>query len=185
MISEKQITSISKFLSLVLRHQPETIGIELDQNGWTDVDALLKKSNDYGIKLDNETLKYIVESNSKKRFAFNETFDRIRASQGHSVEIELGYTSQKPPEILFHGTGEKSVQSILDTGLQKQNRQQVHLSADIETAIKVGQRHGKPFVFKVLAEQMFKDKIEFFISDNGVWLTDNVPTKYLKQNDEK
>lgn len=185
MISEKQITSISKFLSLLLRHQPETIGIELDQNGWTDVDTLLKKSNDYGIKLDNETLKYIVESNSKKRFAFNETFDRIRASQGHSVEIELGYTSQKPPEILFHGTGEKSVQSILDKGLQKQNRQQVHLSANIETAIKVGQRHGKPFVFKVLAEQMFKDKIEFFISDNGVWLTDNVPTKYLKQNDEK
>ena len=157
MINEKQATHISKFLSLVLRHQPETIGIELDQNGWTDVDTLLKKSNDYGIKLDNETLKYIVESNSKKRFAFNETFDRIRASQGHSVQIELGYTSQKPPEILFHGTGEKSVQSILDTGLQKQNRQQVHLSADIETAIKVGQRHGKPFVFKVLAEQMFKD----------------------------
>lgn len=185
MINEKQITSISKFLSLVLRHQPETIGIELDQNGWTDVDTLLKKSNAYGIRLDNETLKHIVETNSKKRFAFNDTFDRIRASQGHSVEIELGYTSQKPPEILYHGTGEKSVQSILDTGLEKQSRQQVHLSADLETAIKVGQRHGKPFVFKVLAEQMFNDKFEFFISDNGVWLTDNVPTKYLKQNDEK
>jgi putative RNA 2'-phosphotransferase len=185
MINEKQITSISKFLSLVLRHQPETIGIELDQNGWTNVDILIEKSNIYGIKLDNETLKHIVETNSKKRFSFNETSDRIRASQGHSVEIELGYTSQKPPEILYHGTGEKSVQSILDTGLQKQNRQQVHLSADLETAIKVGQRHGKPFVFKVLAKQMFKDKFEFFISDNGVWLTDNVPTKYLKQNDEK
>ena len=174
--------TISKFLSLVLRHKPETIGIELDQNGWTDVDTLLEKSNNYGIKLDNLTLKYIVETNSKKRFAFNDTFNRIRASQGHSVEIELGYTSQKPPENLYHGTGEKSVQSILDTGLQKQNRQQVHLSADIETAIKVGQRHGKPFVFRVLAEQLFNDKFEFFISDNGVWLTDNVPTKYLKQN---
>ena len=185
MISEKQITSISKFLSLVLRHKPETIGIELDQNGWTDVYTLLKKLNSYGIKLDNESLKQIVETNSKKRFAFNDTFDRIRASQGHSVEIELGYTSQKPPEILYHGTGEKSVQAILDTGLAKQSRQQVHLSADLETAIKVGQRHGKPFVFKVLAEQMFNDKFEFFISDNGVWLTDNVPTKYLKQNDEK
>ncbi|MFY7938258.1 MAG: RNA 2'-phosphotransferase [Flavobacterium sp.] len=185
MISEKQITSISKFLSLVLRHQPETIGIELDQNGWTDVETLLKKSNAYGIILDNETLKHIVETNLKKRFAFNETFDRIRASQGHSVEIELGYASQKPPEILYHGTGENSVQSILNTGLEKQSRQQVHLSADLETAIKVGQRHGKPFVFKVLAEQMFNDKFEFFISDNGVWLTDNVPTKYLKQNGEK
>lgn len=185
MINEKQITSISKFLSLVLRHQPETIGIELDQNGWTYVDILLEKSNSYGIKLNTETLKYIVETNSKKRFAFNDTFDRIRASQGHSVEIELGYTSKKPPEILYHGTSEKSVPSILDTGLKKQSRQQVHLSADFETAIKVGQRHGKPFVFKVLAEQMYNDKFEFFISDNGVWLTDNVPTKYLKQSAEK
>lgn len=185
MISEKQITHISKFLSLVLRHKPETIGIELDQNGWTDVDTLLKNSNSYGIKFDKEILKHIVETNSKKRFAFNETFDRIRASQGHSIEIELGYTSKKPPEILYHGTSEKSVQSILDTGLEKQSRQQVHLSADIETAIKVGQRHGKPFVFKVLAEQMYKDKFEFFISDNGVWLTDTVPTKYLEQTDDK
>lgn len=185
MISEKQITHISRFLSLVLRHQPETIGIELDQNGWTDVDTLLKNSNSYGIKFDKVILKHIVETNAKKRFAFNETFDRIRASQGHSVEIDLGYTSQKPPEVLYHGTSQKSVHSILDTGLEKKSRQQVHLSADIETAIKVGQRHGKPFVFKVLAEQMFNDKFEFFISDNGVWLTDNVPTKYLNQTDEK
>ncbi len=185
MTSEKQITHISKFLSLVLRHKPETINIELDQNGWTDVDTLLKNSNSYGIKFDKEILKHIVETNSKKRFAFNETFDRIRASQGHSIEIELDYTSQKPPEILYHGTSEKSVQSILDTGLEKQSRQQVHLSADIETAIKVGQRHGKPFVFKVLAEQMYNDKFEFFISDNGVWLTDTVPTKYLEQTDDK
>ncbi len=185
MISEKQITYISKFLSLVLRHKPETIGIELDQNGWADVDTLLKYSNSYGIKFDKEILKHIVETNSKKRFAFNETFDRIRASQGHSIEIELGYTSQKPPVILYHGTSEKSVQSILDTGLEKQSRQQVHLSADIETAIKVGQRHGKTFVFRVLAEQMYKDKFEFFYSANGVWLTDTVPTKYLEQTDDK
>ncbi len=185
MTSEKQITHISKFLSLVLRHRPETICIELDQNGWTDVDTLLKKSNIYGIKLDKNTLKHIVETNSKKRFAFNDTLDRIRASQGHSVEIELGYISQKPPEILYHGTAEKSVQSILGTGLGKRNRQQVHLSADIETAVKVGQRHGRPSVFKVFAEEMYNDKFEFFISDNGVWLTDNVPTKYLKQADGK
>lgn len=184
MISEKQVTHISKFLSLVLRHQPETIGIELDQNGWADVDLLIKKSNNYGVEFDIEILKHIVETNSKKRFAFNEGFDRIRASQGHSIDIELGYTNQKPPEILYHGTGEKSVQSIFDTGLEKRNRQHVHLSSDIETAIKVGQRHGKPFVFIVLSEQMYNDKFEFFISDNGVWLTDNVPTKYLKRNDE-
>lgn len=184
MISEKQITHISKFLSLVLRHQPETIGIKLDQNGWTDVDTLLKKSNSYGIKLDIETLKHIVETNSKKRFAFNDTRDKIRASQGHSVEIELGYTNQKPPEILFHGTDEKSVPSIIETGLDKRSRQHVHLSSDLDTATRVGQRHGKPFVFKVLAEQMYNDNFQFFISDNGVWLTDNVPTKYLYRNDE-
>ncbi|MBL0294163.1 MAG: RNA 2'-phosphotransferase [Saprospiraceae bacterium] len=185
MISEKQITHISKFLSLVLRHQPETIDIQLDQNGWTDVKDLIEKANNYGIKFDREILNHIVATNPKKRFAYNDTFDKIRASQGHSVEIELGYTNQKPPEILFHGTAEKFVQSILDTGLEKGNRQQVHLSADVETAIKVGQRHGKPFVFKVVAEKMYNDNFEFFISDNGIWLTDNVPTKYLKQNDEK
>ena len=181
----KNEINISKFLCLVLRHQPETIAITLDQNGWTDVNDLIEKANNYGIKFDRETLNHIVATNPKKRFAFNDTLDKIRASQGHSVEIELGYTNQKPPEILFHGTAEKFVQSILDTGLEKGNRQQVHLSADFETAIKVGQRHGKPFVFKVLAEKMYNDNFEFFISDNGVWLTDNVPTKYLKQNDEK
>ncbi|POY39418.1 RNA 2'-phosphotransferase [Solitalea longa] len=182
-MSDKQITHISKFLSLVLRHQPETIAIHLDQNGWTDVDDLLDKANNYGISFDREILDHIVATNSKKRFAFNDTLDKIRASQGHSIEIELGYTNQKPPEILFHGTGEKSVQSILNTGIEKRNRQHVHLSSDIETAIKVGQRHGKPFVFRVLSEQMHTDNFEFFISDNGVWLTDYVPTKYLKQND--
>lgn len=184
MINEKQIIEISKFLSLVLRHKPETIGIQLDENGWTDVDKLIEKSNSYGIRFDKEILKLVVDTNSKKRFAYNETLDKIRASQGHSVDIELGYVNQKPPEILFHGTGEKSIQSILDTGLEKRTRQHVHLSNDIETAVKVGQRHGKPVVFKVLAKQMYIDKFEFFLSDNGVWLTDNVPTKYLKIIDD-
>lgn len=184
MSSDKQITHISKFLSLVLRHQPETIGIQLDQSGWTDIAELIEKSNNYGVKFDREILNHIVATNSKKRFAFNDTLDKIRASQGHSVEIELGYINQKPPEILFHGTGEKSVQSILATGLERRNRQHVHLSSDFNTAIKVGQRHGKPFVFKVLAEQMYYDNFQFYISDNGVWLTEHVPIKYLKQNDE-
>lgn len=184
MIREKQLIHISKFLSLVLRHQPEMIGIRLDENGWTDTKTLIKNSNNYGIKVDIETLKHIVETNSKKRFAFNETLDKIRANQGHSIDIELGLAAQKPPEILYHGTGEKSVSSILEIGLEKRSRQQVHLSQDIETAIKVGQRHGKPFVFIVFAEQMYNANFKFFISDNGVWLTDNVPSKYLKRNDE-
>lgn len=138
MIDDKQIAHISKFLSLVLRHQPETIGIQLDQSGWADINELLDKSNTHGIKFDREILNHIVATNSKKRFSFNDTLDKIRASQGHSVEIELGYTNQRPPEILFHGTSEISVQSILDTGLEKRGRQHVHLSSDIETAIKVG-----------------------------------------------
>lgn len=184
MISEKQLTHISKFLSLVLRHQPETISIQLDQNGWTDVNELIEKATNYGVKFDKDILKHIVATNSKKRFAFNDTLDKIRASQGHSVDIELGYSNQKPPTILFHGTADKFVQSILDTELEKRNRQHVHLSSDLETALKVGQRHGKPFIFKVLAEQMYNDNFQFYISENGVWLTDNVPTKYLKRNDE-
>ena len=184
MINEKQQTHISKFLSLVLRHKPETIGIQLDQNGWIDINELIEKSNKYGIQFDRETLNQIVTTNSKKRFAFNDKFDKIRASQGHSIEIELGYKNQKPPEVLFHGTSEKSVQSIMDKGLEKRNRQHVHLSSDIETAIMVGQRHGKPIVFTILAEEMYQENYEFFISENGVWLTDYVPSKYLKIKDE-
>ncbi|WP_442592002.1 RNA 2'-phosphotransferase [Pedobacter sp. AW31-3R] len=183
MINDKQLKQISKFLSLILRHQPETIGIQLDQNGWTDVQTLLDKASISGMQIDRELLNHIVENNSKKRFAFNAEGDKIRASQGHSVEIDLGYTNQKPPEILYHGTGEKSVQSILETGLERRSRQHTHLSSDIETAIKVGQRHGKPVVFTVLAGKMHDDNFVFFISDNGVWLTDSVPAVYLKKND--
>ncbi len=177
----KNEINISKFLSLVLRHQPETIGIYLDQNGWTDVNDLIEKAKNHGIIFDRDTLNHIVETNSKKRFSFNETLDKIRASQGHSIEIELGYKNQKPPEILYHGTGERSVQSILEGGLEKRSRQYVHLSSELDTAIKVGQRHGKPVVFEVLAELMYDDHFLFFMSDNGVWLTEHVPTKYLKQ----
>lgn len=180
MINEKEVTHISKFLSLVLRHQPETIGIELDQNGWTDVHLLIENSSKHGVKFNLETLKYVVETNSKKRFAFNDSHDKIRASQGHSINIELGYSNQKPPEILYHGTAERFVESILKNGLDKQKRQHVHLSSDIETAIKVGQRHGKPIVLSVFAEQMHKDNFEFYLSENAVWLTDSVPIQYLK-----
>ena len=181
MNNEKEDIKVSKFLSLVLRHKPEEIGIELDENGWTSVQTLIDNSRKAGIDLSFDVLKHVVDTNSKKRFAFNESFDRIRASQGHSIEIELGYQPQEPPEILYHGTGEKSVPVIRNEGLSKQKRHHVHLSADLETAIKVGQRHGKPFVFKILAGEMFKNNFDFFLSDNGVWLTDHVPAKYLKE----
>ena len=171
---------ISKFLSFVLRHHPEHIGITLDENGWTDVGTLLEKVSHHNIPLTFDLLKRIVDTNAKKRFAFNESLDKIRASQGHSIDVELGYTPQQPPEILYHGTAEKWVSPILETGLQKQNRHHVHLSADIDTAKNVGQRHGKVVVFEVLAGEMFEEGIEFFVSANGVWLTDHVPAKYLR-----
>jgi putative RNA 2'-phosphotransferase len=180
MISEKENTRVSKFLSLVLRHQPETIGIELDENGWTDVQVLIDKLNQRDFSIDLAILKHVVSTNAKSRFAFNDRFDKIRASQGHSVEIQLGYVPQKPPAILYHGTGEKSVEAIRQSGLLKMERHQVHLSADRETAIKVGQRHGKPFVFEIRAEEMFREKFDFFLSDNGVWLTDHVPARFLR-----
>lgn len=182
MISDKQKTKISKFLSLVLRHKPETIGIKLDENGWVDVQELILKSNDYGVNYDLDILKDIVETNTKKRFAFNTFMDRIRASQGHSVNVELGYTNKQPPEFLYHGTAQKFVDSIMKTGLEKRNRQHVHLSHELETALKVGQRHGKPFIFEVTAKQMHQDNFEFFLSENGVWLTEAVPLKYLREH---
>jgi len=180
MISEKETTGFSKFLSLVLRHQPETIGIELDEQGWVPVDQLIAACNAHGKKLTVETLNHVVATNSKKRFAFDESGLKIRASQGHSVEVELGYTPQIPPELLFHGTGSQSVQSILPGGLEKRSRQHVHLSRDVETAIAVGGRHGKPVIFEVPALQMHAEGHLFYLSENGVWLTDVVPATYLK-----
>jgi putative RNA 2'-phosphotransferase len=180
MINEKETTRISKFLSLVLRHKPEQIGLELDSNGWADVNTLIQKCNQSSIPLSLDILKHVVDTNSKKRFAFNEQQNKIRANQGHSIEVELELQAIEPPGILYHGTAERFVSSILEKGLIKQQRQHVHLSSDIETAINVGRRHGRPFVFEVLAYQMFSDNYQFFLSDNGVWLTNDVPSKYLK-----
>ena len=122
----------------------------------------------------------MVETNAKKRFAFNEQGDKIRASQGHSIEVELGLEPVEPPVILYHGTAEQSASSIREQGLIRQQRHHVHLSSTVETAINVGGRHGRPVVLEVLARQMFEDGYKFFLSANGVWLTDHVPAKYLK-----
>jgi putative RNA 2'-phosphotransferase len=182
MISDKENIKISKFLSLILRHKPEAIGIELDENGWTDVNILIEKVNKANMNLSLEILRHIVETNSKKRFAFNDTFDRIRANQGHSVQVDLDYEVKSPPETLFHGTAEKFKESILKNGILKGKRHHVHLSADLDTAIQVGSRHGKPFVFEVLSGKMISDKYNFYLSENGVWLTDYVPAEYLKKH---
>jgi len=181
MISEKDTKQISKFLSYVLRHKPEAIGLTLDANGWADVTVLLEKMHKHGTKIDMELLSHVVDTNSKKRFAFNDAKDRIRASQGHSLEIELGYEPLVPPEILYHGTAERNVASILKEGIRKGSRHHVHLSLDKATATNVGGRHGKPVLLEVMALQMHNDGYEFFLSENGVWLTDGVPTGYVKQ----
>lgn len=179
-MKEKDTKGISKFLSLVLRHQPEVIGIELDAQGWISVDELLRQINAHGHELDRETLDYVVETNNKKRFAFDDTGEKIRASQGHSVEVELGYQAQIPPAVLYHGTGEQSVTGIQQSGIEKRSRQHVHLSRDIETAIQVGSRHGKPAIFQVLAKEMYDQGFVFYLSENKVWLTDGVPAEFLK-----
>ncbi len=180
MINEKEITRLSKFISLVLRHKPETIGLTLDENGWAETTTLIDEMNRRGVKITMELLEHVVATNAKKRFSFNEDKTRIRANQGHSINIDLQLTVVQPPPVLYHGTSESSIESILQKGLQKRNRQHVHLSADIETAIHVGKRHGRPVVLIVEAAKMHAEDFEFYLSANGVWLTDNVPSRYLR-----
>ena len=180
MINENEITRLSKFISLVLRHKPETIGLILDENGWAGTTTLIDRMNRRGVKITKELLEHVVATNAKKRFSFNEDKTKIRANQGHSIDIDLQLTAVQPPPVLYHGTSERSIDSILQNGLQKRNRKQVHLSADIETAINVGKRHGKPVVLIVEAAKMHIEGFEFYVAANGVWLTDNVPSRYLR-----
>jgi putative RNA 2'-phosphotransferase len=176
---EKQLKQISKLLSLVLRHEPEYIGITLDIEGWAKVPELIEKINQKGIQVDFATLQVIVDTNDKKRFAFNNDKTRIRANQGHSIEVELNYTAQVPPAVLFHGTAVKNVPAIRENGLQKMNRHHVHLTASEDTALKVGQRHGRPVILTVHALVMHEHQHVFYLSENGVWLTDHVPAAFI------
>jgi len=179
-MNEQQKKKISKFLSLVLRHQPEIINLNLDENGWTNVDELitkLKRGPHQGFTF--EELVEIVETNDKKRFIFNEDKTRIRANQGHSIDIDLALKPQQPPEFLYHGTAESNIDSIFEKGIEKRSRQHVHLSSDKETAIKVGMRHGKPVILSIKTTEMSEDGILFYLSENNVWLTDFVDAKYI------
>lgn len=173
-------TKISKFLSLVLRHKPETIDLKLDENGWADTDRLIYGMQKANYSMDIELLKGIVESSDKKRFKFNDDFTKIRANQGHSIDIDLNLEAKTPPEILYHGTAARNLDSIKQHGLLKQNRHHVHLSGDTETARTVGMRYGKPVVLTIEARMMHKEGISFYQSDNGVWLTEFVDPKYIK-----
>lgn len=177
---DPRLVHLSKFLSLVLRHDPGTIGITLDPSGWVPVDELLSAAARSGKQITREQLDEVVATNDKKRFAFSPDGTLIRASQGHSVEVDLGLAPVEPPERLFHGTATRSVEAIRAEGLVRQSRQHVHLSPDEETAIRVGQRHGKPVVLIVRAGQMHRNGHAFYQSDNGVWLTASVPPEYLE-----
>ena len=181
-MTDKEQKGISKFLSFVLRHNPGTIGLNLDRNGWADTRELLEKMNShsYGINLSLEELQKLVESNEKKRFAFSEDFSRIRANQGHSIEIDLALATKTPPDHLFHGTAEKNLDSIKESGLLKGQRHHVHLSSESKTALCVGQRHGKAIVLKVNAMQMHEKGIMFYQSENDVWLTDHVLPGFIE-----
>lgn len=172
-------TQLSKFLSFVLRHQPDAIGLSLDQQGWASVEDLIARANTAGTQFSREELLRVVETSDKKRFSLSDDGQRIRAAQGHSVSVELGLSPQAPPGVLYHGTATRFVASILAGGLTPQTRQHVHLSMDEATARRVGQRHGEPAIFRVEAGLMHAKGFKFFIADNGVWLTDHVPAEFL------
>jgi putative RNA 2'-phosphotransferase len=177
---EKQLKHISKLLSLVLRHQPGHIGLTLNENGWANVTVLIEKINATGNNIDFALLQKVVDENDKKRFTFNEDKTLIRASQGHSIEVELELKEVMPPDFLYHGTVAKSLTAIRSEGLKKMSRQHVHLSKDKETAIKVGSRRGVPIILTIQAGVMHAAGYIFYLSANEVWLTDEVPAIYLQ-----
>ena len=174
-----KLTSYSKFLSLILRHQPDAAGITLDAQGWADVPALLRGIKKTGRPVTMEMLEEIVRTDEKQRYSFNADHTKIRANQGHSIHVELGLEPVQPPETLWHGTAARFLDSILAEGLKPMSRQYVHLSPDTETARKVGQRHGKPVILRVETGEMFRAGMQFFRAENGVWLTYLVPPEYL------
>lgn len=177
------LTSMGKFLALVLRHKPEVIGLKLDAGGWVAIDDLLSAMAKHGKGIERETLEDIVDTDNKGRYEYKYNGDvtKIRACQGHSIkDIDLGLEPTKPPEVLYHGTAVRFVNAIINEGLKPGNRQYVHLSLDHETAVKVGSRHGTPFVLKVLSGEMHQDGHEFFLSHNNVWLTKDVPPEYIQ-----
>jgi putative RNA 2'-phosphotransferase len=178
-MNQDRVTKISKFLSFVLRHQPDSIGLNLDDAGWANVAELIALANANGKKLDRELLDEVVATNNKKRFAFNDDGTKIRASQGHSIAIDLDLPSLQPPDILYHGTATRFMKSIELQGLTRQSRQHVHLTDNLDTAKQVGARHGMPVILQIAADKMQLAGFLFYRSDNGVWLVERVPIEYI------
>ncbi|MFF2849943.1 RNA 2'-phosphotransferase [Streptomyces sp. NPDC058001] len=177
-MDEKHTVKVSKYLSKHLRHRPERIGLTLDDGGWVEIDTLIAAARAHGFRITRAELEHVVAANDKQRFAIEG--DRIRASQGHTVEVDLGLLPATPPAYLYHGTVARSLPAIRAEGLRPMNRHDVHLSADRETATRVGARRGRPVVLSVDAGSMHTDGHEFRVSANGVWLTAAVPPAYLR-----
>jgi putative RNA 2'-phosphotransferase len=181
----KESKKLSKLLSYVLRHHPEEVEISLDENGWVDVHQLIEALQKQGHEVDMQAIDFVVANNEKKRFAFNADKTRLRASQGHSVRVDLDYQPQIPPIVLYHGTVENNLDSILNNGLVKGERHHVHLSVDEETAKAVGQRRGRPLILEIDAKKMHELGYVFYVSANGVWLTENVPSDFIRLKKDK
>jgi len=175
-MTKNRETKISKFLSYVLRHQPESIGLTLDKNGWANVADILENSK---LRLSFEELKYVVANNDKQRFSFNDDLTLIKANQGHTANVELEFQPVIPPDMLYHGTAQHFLKAIQQKGLLKGQRHHVHLSKDIQTASKVGQRHGQLIILMIDSKKMQYDGHQFYLSDNHIYLVDKVPTNYL------
>ena len=178
-MTDKETIKTSKFLSLILRHEPERVGLKLGEGGWVGVQELLDAVNRHGTTLTLDDLKHIVATSDKKRFAFSEDGQRIRANQGHSVEVDLQYPPQTPPEILYHGTAERFLPGIRQDGLQRMERHDVHLSAETKVTLQVGGRHGKPALLIIRAGDMHRAGHVFRCSANGVWLVNRVPVEFI------
>jgi len=174
-----ELVKTSKFLSYVLRHKPDAIGLRLDEEGWASVDELIARAGEGDQHLKRELIAEVVATNDKKRFSLSQDGSRIRANQGHSVKVDLGLAERTPPRFLYHGTATRFLKSIRPEGLKPSGRRHVHLSSDHDTAVVVGQRHGKPVVLKIEAARMCADGHKFYRSENGVWLTDSVPPGYF------
>lgn len=180
LMSEK-IIKTSKFLSYILRHKPETIDITLDQQGWVNIEYLIKQANLHREQLTRDIIEVVVKTIDKKRFTISEDGLKIRAAQGHSTDqVNISHNAQKPPEFLYHGTATRFINSIKQQGLIAGSRHYVHLSADVNTAIKVGTRHGSPIVLQIYALIMYQEGYQFYQAENGVWLVQTVPTHYLQ-----
>ena len=172
------IKKISKYLSFILRHKPDSIGLTLSDEGWANIEELIIRTKKF--KLTKESIQTVVDTNDKKRFLISDDGQRIKANQGHSIQVKLELEPITPPDFLLHGTAERFVESIFKEGLTKQQRHHVHLSETQETAISVGARYGKPVLLKIDSKQMHEDGFEFFKTENNVWLVDCVPAKYLE-----